>query len=152
MTNERTNEPTNHLHVVKLVKTSPTFYATTRFITVFKTARRLSWDRQTDRPLQSLDSPSPAVRGNVIFVTYACVGDERCVQAVIRKKSLERHRLRWQDDIKTYSKEMGWEVADRIHLAQGSKQRRAVVKTGMNCKRNFLTSCSLIKKGFVVWS
>jgi hypothetical protein len=80
------------------------------------------------------------------------VGEERCVQAVMGKKSLERRRLRWQDDIKTYSKEMGREVVDRIQLAQDSKQRRAVVTTGMNCTRNFLTSYSLIEKGFVVWS
>jgi hypothetical protein len=77
---------------------------------------------------------------------------ERCVQAVVGKKSLERHRLKWQDDITSYSKEMGREVADRIHLAQDSKQRRAVVTTGRNCTRNLLTGCSLIKKGFVVWS
>lgn len=80
------------------------------------------------------------------------MGEERCVQAVMGKKSLERHRLRWKDDIKTYSKEMVRDVADRIHLAQDSKERRTVVTAGMDCTRNFLTTCSLINKVFVVCS
>jgi hypothetical protein len=73
---------------------------------------------------------------------------------VVGKKSLERHRLRWQDDIKMYPKEVGWEVVDWIHLAQDSKLRRAVMTAGMNIKVSTvgLRACALVKQGMVVCS
>jgi hypothetical protein len=35
-----------------------------------------------------------------------------------RKRSLGRHRHRWEDKIRMDLREMGWEVLDWIHLAQ----------------------------------
>jgi hypothetical protein len=52
----------------------------------------------------------------------------------VGKRSLERHGLRWQDDVEMYPKEVGWEVVDWIHLAKDSKLRWAVVAAGMNVK------------------
>jgi hypothetical protein len=71
-------------------------------------SKQLDTYPETDRPIQS-PTPLPLLQfyDRSARERKSCVGEERCVQAVMGKKSLERHRLRWQDDIKTYSKEMG---------------------------------------------
>jgi hypothetical protein len=49
-----------------------------------------------------------------------------------RKGQRGRPRRRWEDDIRMYLREMGWEVGDWIHLAQDKDRYRALVNTVMN--------------------
>jgi hypothetical protein len=49
-----------------------------------------------------------------------------------RKRSLERRRRRWENNIRIDLREMGWEVVDWIHLAQDRDQWLALVNTVMN--------------------
>jgi hypothetical protein len=48
------------------------------------------------------------------------------------KKPLGRPRRRWEDSIRTDVREMRWEVADWVHLAQDRDKWRAVVNTVTN--------------------
>jgi hypothetical protein len=50
------------------------------------------------------------------------------------KRSLGRHRRRWEDGTRMYSniREIGWEVVDYFHVAQGKNHCKAFVKTVMN--------------------
>jgi hypothetical protein len=43
-----------------------------------------------------------------------------------------RYRRRWQDNIKTVLREIGWWSVDWMHVAQDGNQWRAVVNTVMN--------------------
>jgi hypothetical protein len=47
------------------------------------------------------------------------------------KEPLRRPRHRWEDEIKIYLMEIGWEGVDWIHLAQDRDQWQAVVNTEM---------------------
>jgi ribosome biogenesis protein Nip4 len=55
-----------------------------------------------------------------------------------RKKPLRRPRCRWEDNIRMYLREIGREVVDWIHLAQGRDQRGAVMNTVMNKGGEFI--------------
>jgi hypothetical protein len=48
------------------------------------------------------------------------------------KKLLGRPRRRWKENIRIDLREIGWEVVDRIHLAQYMDDCRALVNTVMN--------------------
>jgi hypothetical protein len=48
------------------------------------------------------------------------------------KRPLERPRSRWEDDIRMDLKELGWEDADWMHLAQDYDQWRALINTVMH--------------------
>jgi hypothetical protein len=48
------------------------------------------------------------------------------------RRSLEISRRRWEDIIKMYLRETGWEDADWIHLVQDRDQWRFLVETVMN--------------------
>jgi hypothetical protein len=48
------------------------------------------------------------------------------------KGPVEKPRGRWEDNIKMYVKEVGWEGVDWISLFQDRQEWRAVVKTVMN--------------------
>ena len=48
------------------------------------------------------------------------------------KRSLERPRRRWEDNIKMDLQEVGCGVMDWIELAQGRDRWRALVNAGMN--------------------
>jgi len=48
------------------------------------------------------------------------------------KRSRGRHRRRWEDNIRMDLREIGWEVVDWIHLAQGMDQWRALLNTVMS--------------------
>jgi hypothetical protein len=48
------------------------------------------------------------------------------------KKPLGRPRHRWEDNTKLYFREIGFDGAKRIQLAQDMVQLRAFVKTVMN--------------------
>jgi hypothetical protein len=50
------------------------------------------------------------------------------------KTPLGRHRHRWEDDIKTDLREMGWDGVDWIQLAQDRNQCRALVNMVMNLR------------------
>jgi hypothetical protein len=50
------------------------------------------------------------------------------------KRPLGRPRCRWEDNIKTELKEIGWEGVDWILLAQDRDQWRALVKTVLNLR------------------
>jgi hypothetical protein len=59
--------------------------------------------------------------------------------------TLERHKLRWEDNIKIDLKEIGWEKVDWIQLTQQRYLGQAVVYTVMNFQAplnagNFLTT------------
>ena len=61
------------------------------------------------------------------------------------KRPLARPRHRWQNNIKTDLKEVGWAGIDWIDLAQGRDRWRALVNEVMNLRvpqnvGNFLTS------------
>jgi hypothetical protein len=49
-----------------------------------------------------------------------------------RKKPLGRPRRRWEDDIRSDLREIGWGGVDWMHLAQDRDKWRAVVDTVMN--------------------
>ena len=46
--------------------------------------------------------------------------------------TVEKPRGRWEDNIKMYVKEVGWEGVDWISLFQDRQEWRAVVNTVMN--------------------
>jgi hypothetical protein len=48
------------------------------------------------------------------------------------KRPIGRPRHRWEDDIKTDLREIGWGGMDWIHLAQNRDQWRALVNMKMN--------------------
>jgi hypothetical protein len=48
------------------------------------------------------------------------------------KRSLERSRHRWEDNIRVDLKKIGWEGVDWIHLAQDGDRWWAVVNMVMN--------------------
>jgi hypothetical protein len=50
----------------------------------------------------------------------------------LREEPLGRPNHRWEDNIRTDLREIGWEVVDWMYLAQGTDQCRAVVNTVMN--------------------
>jgi hypothetical protein len=50
------------------------------------------------------------------------------------KRSLEKHKRRWEDNIKMDLKEIGWEGVDRIHLAQGKDQWLTLLKMVMKLR------------------
>jgi hypothetical protein len=61
------------------------------------------------------------------------------------KRPLRRLRHRWEDNIRMYLRETGWEGMDWIHLAQNRGQWQALVNMVMNLQvpskvGNFLTS------------
>jgi hypothetical protein len=49
-----------------------------------------------------------------------------------QKRTLERLRRRWEDNIKMDLREIGWNGMDWIDLAQDRDQWRALVNTVMN--------------------
>jgi hypothetical protein len=49
-----------------------------------------------------------------------------------REESTRRPRRRWEDNIRMDLREIGLEVAERIHLAQDREQWRPFVNTVMN--------------------
>jgi hypothetical protein len=51
-----------------------------------------------------------------------------------RKKPLERPRRRWEEGIKMYFREIGWEGVEWIHLFQDRDLWRAVVNAVMNLR------------------
>jgi hypothetical protein len=50
----------------------------------------------------------------------------------IGKRPLRRPRLRWENNIKMYLGEIGWEGVEWIHVAQDRDWWRALVNTVMN--------------------
>jgi ribosome biogenesis protein Nip4 len=50
------------------------------------------------------------------------------------KKQFQRHKRRWEDNIKMALRELGKEDVDWIHLAQDTDQWRVVVNTVMNLR------------------
>ena len=67
----------------------------------------------------------------------ARLGEERGVHRMLvgkpeRKRSLGRHRRRWEDNIKMDLKEVGWRRGDWMELAQVRDRWRALVSTIMN--------------------
>jgi hypothetical protein len=49
-----------------------------------------------------------------------------------RKRPLGRPMRSWEDNIRMYLRELGWEVVDWMHLAQDRDQWWAVVNTVMS--------------------
>jgi hypothetical protein len=47
-------------------------------------------------------------------------------------RPLERQRLRWEDNIRTDLRDMGWECVDWMHLALERDQGGALMNTIMN--------------------
>jgi hypothetical protein len=47
------------------------------------------------------------------------------------KKPIRRSKHRWEDNIRMYLREMGWEGVDWMHLAQDREHWRALVNTVM---------------------
>jgi hypothetical protein len=47
------------------------------------------------------------------------------------KRPLGKPRRRWEDNIRMYYREIGWEGVDWIHMAQVRDQWRALVNTAM---------------------
>jgi hypothetical protein len=60
----------------------------------------------------------------------------------MEKKPLGRHRRRWENNIKTDLKEMGWEVMGYIALAQDRDRWRALVIAVMKLRGS--TNCEEI--------
>jgi hypothetical protein len=50
------------------------------------------------------------------------------------KRPLGRPRRRWEEKIRMDLGEIGWEVVDRIHLAQSRDQWRTAVSKVMNLR------------------
>jgi hypothetical protein len=50
------------------------------------------------------------------------------------KRTLGRHRHRWEDNIKMYIREAGWEGVNWMHLAQERDQWRALLNMIMNLR------------------
>jgi hypothetical protein len=65
----------------------------------------------------------------------ACMGTMRnALKILVEKPEGKRRgtpRLRWEDNIKIDVGETGWEVVDRMHVAQDRDKRRALVNTVM---------------------
>jgi hypothetical protein len=69
----------------------------------------------------------------------ACMRERRGAYKVLVSKpeerwSLERPRRRWEDHIKIYIREVGWENMDWIDVAQNRETWRALVKAVMNLR------------------
>jgi hypothetical protein len=69
----------------------------------------------------------------------ARMGEERNVYKVLMgkpegKRPLERPRCRWEDRIRIYLTEIGWESVEWIQLAQDRDWWRALVNTVMNLR------------------
>jgi hypothetical protein len=58
-------------------------------------------------------------------------GGKARMKETIKKK---RSRCRWEDNIKTDLREIGWGGMDWIHVAQDRDQRRALVNMVMNLR------------------
>jgi hypothetical protein len=56
------------------------------------------------------------------------------VRKVEGKRPVGRPRRRWEDNIKIYLREIGWDGMDWIDLAQDRDQWRALVNTVMNLR------------------
>jgi hypothetical protein len=56
------------------------------------------------------------------------------VEKLEMKRPLGRSRPRWEDNIRIYLKEIGWQGVDWIRLAQNRDQWRALVNTVMNLR------------------
>jgi hypothetical protein len=56
------------------------------------------------------------------------------VEKLEGKRQLGRPRRRWEDNIKLYLQEIGWERVDWIALAQDRDKWGAVVNTVMNLR------------------
>jgi hypothetical protein len=50
------------------------------------------------------------------------------------RKPRGRPRRRWEDDIRMYLRELGWDGVDWMHLAQDRDQWRAVVNVVKNLR------------------
>ena len=50
------------------------------------------------------------------------------------KRSSERPRCRWEDNIKMDLREVGWDTGNWIHLAQDRVHMRAYVRAVMNLR------------------
>jgi hypothetical protein len=50
------------------------------------------------------------------------------------RRSFVRYNRRWKDNIRMDVREIGWEVMERIHLAQHSDQWRDLMNTVMNLR------------------
>jgi hypothetical protein len=50
------------------------------------------------------------------------------------KRPLGRPRCRWEDKIRMYLRETGWEDGDWLHLAQDRNQWRALMNNVMNLR------------------
>jgi hypothetical protein len=65
-------------------------------------------------------------------------GDEDTYRILVGKpegkRSLERPRCRWVDNIKIYLREIGWDGMHWFDLAQDRDQWRALVNTVMNLR------------------
>jgi len=66
----------------------------------------------------------------------ACEGEERCIRALVGKhegkRPLDRHRCRWEDNIKIDLQEVGCEGMDWIELAHDRDRWRALVNAVLN--------------------
>jgi hypothetical protein len=62
------------------------------------------------------------------------VGEEDIVGKPEGKRPLGRPRRRWEENIKTDLREIGWDGMDWIDLAQDRDQSRALVNTVMNLR------------------
>jgi hypothetical protein len=74
----------------------------------------------------------------------ACVGEMRNVYILFGqpegKRSLGRSRRRWEDNIRTDFRKIGWECVYWMRTAQDRDQWRVLVKTVMNLRvGNLLT-------------
>jgi len=59
--------------------------------------------------------------------------DEKCIRSFVGKpqgkRSFGKPRRRWEDDIRMYLREIGWEDVGRMHLVQEGNQWRTLVNT-----------------------
>jgi hypothetical protein len=65
-------------------------------------------------------------------VHVARMGRMRKGYKILVGKPEGRHRRRWEGNVRMDLREMGWEGANWIHLAQDSDQWEAVVNTVVN--------------------
>jgi hypothetical protein len=56
----------------------------------------------------------------------------KAYKILVGKREGKRPLGKWEDYIRTYLREIGWEGVDWIHLAQDTDQWRALVNTAMN--------------------
>jgi hypothetical protein len=52
----------------------------------------------------------------------------------VGKRPLRRYRCRWEDNIRTDLKEIGWEDVDWMHLTHDTDQWRALENAVMNLR------------------